>query len=594
MVWRVQKIDAMLGAGASRARSAWCRRLALAALLSFCAAAHAQSLPGGQPLPGDRDLIRERQQRLLDEQRRRLDELQQLPGQQKPAESAGPVAPNPEEHCVTVKHIGIKGAELFPEERQREITAPFVGKCLDSGQFNELLKHITQFYLDRGYVTSRAYLSEQDISTGRLEVLVVEGRLEGVDSGEAGPSSREIAMTFPGKIGERLNLRKLEQMVDQLGRLPSRQAQIDIVPGKEPGGSRVQVKGEQARPWRVGLRRDNTGERSTGEQQWGVSLAWDSPLGLADQFHLSGGRDADTHRWRRSNNQSLFYGVPYGWWTFSYAYNQNYYQARNEVPGLGMTFDTSGTSRVHQLRAERLLHRNSMGKTSASLGIAHLRTRNYFEDELLEVSSQHLTEFQLGFNHGRRIGNAFVNFDLGWQRGIGALDAQGRGHPQGTEPDAHYNKYTLTLSYLQPFSLGGEFFSIESLANGQQSEDALFSPQRISLGGLASVRGFKDQMFTGNSGGYWRNQLRWRRAVGWGALKPFVSDYSVALAYDIGAISRNKRQGDPYGRLSGSAIELTAQGPYFSASFTFSRSLERPDSIERDEYPVYFSVNFTY
>ncbi|MGK6670265.1 hypothetical protein ACKVAY_020040 [Pseudomonas aeruginosa] len=30
--------------------------------------------------PGDRDLIRDRQQRLLDEQRKRLEELQQLPG----------------------------------------------------------------------------------------------------------------------------------------------------------------------------------------------------------------------------------------------------------------------------------------------------------------------------------------------------------------------------------------------------------------------------------------------------------------------------------------------------------------------------------
>ncbi|MGU1200193.1 ShlB/FhaC/HecB family hemolysin secretion/activation protein, partial [Pseudomonas aeruginosa] len=35
--------------------------------------------------PGDRDLIRDRQQRLLDEQRKRLEELQQLPGKGAPA-----------------------------------------------------------------------------------------------------------------------------------------------------------------------------------------------------------------------------------------------------------------------------------------------------------------------------------------------------------------------------------------------------------------------------------------------------------------------------------------------------------------------------
>jgi hemolysin activation/secretion protein len=567
--------------------------LAFAALFPLCAAARAQSLPGGQPLPGERDLLRERQRRLLDEQNRRLDELRQLPGppSREPAESA---APAPEERCFMVRRISVKGARLIPEKQQREIVRPFEGRCLGSPQLNELLKRIAGFYLDRGYVTSRAYLPEQDLSGESLEILVVEGTLEGMDNGGTGPSHREIFMTFPGRIGERLDLRELEQMVDQLGRLPSRQAQIDIVPGKAPGASRVQVKGEPAKAWRASLRRDNSGERSVGAQQWGLSLAWDSPLGLADQLHLSGSRDADTRPWRRSNSQGVYYSLPIGWWTLSYSYNQSYYQARNEAPGMGFRFDTDGGSRVHQWRAERVLFRDAVSKTGASLGLVHLRTRNYFEDELIEVSSQRLSEFQLGFNHGRRIGGAFVNLDLGWQRGIGALDAQGRGHPRGAAPDSHYNKYSLTLSYLQPFVLGGESFSLESLANGQKSEDALFAAQRISLGGLASVRGFKDQMYTGNSGGYWRNQLRWRRAVGWPPLRPYVGDYSVAIAYDVGAIANNKRQGDQYGRLVGGALELTAQGRYLAASVTFARSLERPDSLERDEYPVYFSVNLTY
>ncbi|MGC6801786.1 ShlB/FhaC/HecB family hemolysin secretion/activation protein, partial [Pseudomonas aeruginosa] len=114
---------------------------------------------------------------------------------------------------------------------------------------------------------------------------------------------------------------------------------------------------------------------------------------------------------------------------------------------------------------------------------------------------------------GRRIGSGFVNLDLGWQQGIGALGAQGRGHPHAGDSHARYDKYSLTLSYLQPFQLWGERFSFDSLATGQRSEDVLFSPQRISLGGNSSVRGFKDQTLTGDSGGYWRNQLRWRRAV---------------------------------------------------------------------------------
>src|SRR5690606_20926706 len=164
------------------------------------------------------------------------------------------------------------------------LVGPFESQCLGQSRLNELLKVITQFYLDRGYVTSRAYLPQQDLSDGELEVLVVEGRLEGLEGSETGPRTLEIRMAFPGEVGERLNLRELEQMVDQLNRLPSRRAQIELAPGEEVGGSRVQVNGEAAKPWRVRARRHNEGERSTGEQQWGMGLDWASPRRLGPQL----------------------------------------------------------------------------------------------------------------------------------------------------------------------------------------------------------------------------------------------------------------------------------------------------------------------
>ncbi|MDH4554051.1 ShlB/FhaC/HecB family hemolysin secretion/activation protein [Pseudomonas sp. BN417] len=537
---------------------------------------------GADVSPGDRELIRERQERLLDEQRRRLDELQQLPGKTTPTE---PSAPTDEAQCFHIRSIHLQGADLIPAPRQRELLAPFEGRCLGSAGLNELLKAITGFYIDKGYVTSRAYLPQQDLADGELEVIVIEGRLEGLDSSSVA-SDRELAMTFPGRVGDLLDLRELEQLVDQLNRLPSRPAQLELVPGEQVGGSRVRLQGEAAKPWRVGLSRDNDGQRSTGEQQWGVSLDWDSPLGLADQLNLRGGGDAVSDRWRHSANQGFSYSLPYGWWSLSYSYSQSYYRTRNDSPGFAFALD--GESKNHQLRAERVLHRDSVGKTSASFGLAHLRTRNYVEDSLIEASSQRLSEAQFGFNHGRRIGSAFVNLDLGWQRGIGALDAQGTGHPRGSEPVARYSKYSLTLSYLQPFQLWGENLSFDSLAYGQRSEDPLFSPQRISLGGLSSVRGFKDQSLAGDSGGYWRNQLRWRRAVTWEPLRPWLQEYGAALAYDLGVIHGNAHNPGQSGRLSSHGLELSARGRHLAAALTFAHSLERPDAIERRERPVYF------
>ena len=432
------------------------------------------------PTPGETDLIRDRQNRLLEEQQRRLEELKDLPG--KEAKPAPPTAPT-DSRCFPIKDIELKGADSLSERDRNSLLKPYIGECLGVPQLNALLKVITDYYIEKGLVTSRAYLPQQDLSAGHLKVLVVEGKLEGLKGAENSKlSDRELAMAFPGKTGELVNLREIEQMVDQLNRLPSNQAKMELSPGENVGGSTVLVTNTPQKPWRAGLSRSNDGQRSTGEQQWGTTFDWDSPLGLADQLSLRGGHDAMTDHQHTSSNAMLNYNLPWGWWNFTYTYSQSDY--RSQIAANGYNFKQTGDSENHQVRAERVIYRDAVSKTSLSTGLSYLRTNNFIEDSKLKLSSNRISEAQFGINHGRRIGSAFVNFDAGMQEGIGAFDAQGSHDPGPGEPDARYRKYTATVSYLQPFKLWGESLSFSSLMTGQRSEDVLFSPQRTSLGGL--------------------------------------------------------------------------------------------------------------
>ncbi|MGX5795990.1 ShlB/FhaC/HecB family hemolysin secretion/activation protein [Pseudomonas sp. ArH3a] len=543
------------------------------------------------PTPGDQDLIRDRQNRLLEEQQRRLQELQDLPG--KEAKPQAPALPA-DTRCFPIKDIELKGADSLAAADRERLLKPYIGECLGVSQLNELLKVITDYYITKGRVTSRAYLPQQDLSSGHLQVLVVEGKLEALKSAEGSTvTDRELAMAFPGKVGEALNLREVEQLVDQLNRLPSKQAQMELTPGRQIGGSDVVVKNTAQKPWRASLSRNNDGQKSTGEQQWGAGLEWDSPLGLADQLVLRGGHDAVSDHQKTSKNTMLYYNVPWGWWNFSYTYSESDYRA------LGYTntfkFKQSGDNQNHQFRAERVIHRDDVSKTSLNVGLAHLRTNNYINEAHLETSSNRLSELQLGINHGRRIGNAFVNLDLGMQNGIGAFDAQANDERDAygnRQPSARYRKYTATVSYLQPFTLWGESFSFSSLATGQHSEDILFSPQRMSLGGSASVRGFKDQQLNGDSGGYWRNDVRWARPVTWDWMRPAFAEYGASVGYDQGVISNGRYNGEVHGRVSSNSLELFARGKYVSTSVTFAHSLERPAVMSEREAPIYFRMDF--
>lgn len=542
------------------------------------------------PTPGDQDLIRDRQNRLLEEQQRRLEELKDLPG--KAAKPEAPTAPA-DTRCFPIKDIELKGADSLPASERERLLKPYVGQCLGVSQLNDLLKAITDYYLGKGRVTSRAYLPQQDLSTGHLQVLVVEGKLEALRSAEGSTvTERELAMAFPGKVGEALNLREIEQLVDQLNRLPSKQAQMELTPGSQVGGSDVVVKNTAQKPWRASLSRNNDGQKSTGEQQWGAGLEWDSPLGLGDQLILRGGHDAISDHQKTSKNTMLYYNVPWGWWNFSYTYSESDYRT------FGVTDDfkykQDGDNQNHQLRAERVIHRDDVSKTSVNVGLAHLRTNNYILDVRTAPSSNRLSELQLGVNHGRRIGTAFVNLDLGMQNGIGLLDAQSQDERDAfgrRQPNSRYRKYTATVSYLQPFSLWGESFSFSSLATGQRSEDPLFSPQRVSLGGSASVRGFKDQLLTGDSGGYWRNEVRWARPVTLDWMRPAFFEYGASVGYDQGVIRNDRYNDNVHGRVSSNSLELFARGKNVSTSVTFAHSLERPGVVTEREAPIYFRLD---
>ncbi|BDB16971.1 hemolysin activator protein, HlyB family [Pseudomonas sp. CYM-20-01] len=543
------------------------------------------------PTPGDQDLIRDRQNRLLEEQRRRLEELQDLPGKEaKPQAPATPV----DTRCFPIKDIELKGADSLSGADRTRLLKPYIGQCLGVAQLNELLKVITDYYIAKGRVTSRAYLPQQDLSSGHLQVLVVEGKLEGLKGAQRSTvTDRELAMAFPGKVGEALNLREVEQLVDQLSRLPSRQAQMELTPGSQIGGSEVLVKNTPQKPWRASLSRNNDGQKSTGEQQWGAGLEWDSPLGLADQLILRGGHDAISDHQKTSKNSMLYYNVPWGWWNFSYTYSESDYRTPGDLDGY--KYKQTGDSQNHQLRAERVVHRDDVSKTSVNVGLTHLRTNNYFNDERLDVSSNRLSEFQVGINHGRRIGSAFVNLDVGMQNGTGAFDAQKDDQERirgNLTPTPRYRKYTATVSYLQPFTLWGESLSFSSLATGQRSEDVLYPAQRMSLGGSYSVRGFKDQQLTGDSGGYWRNEVRWARPVTLDWMRPAFVEYGASVGYDQGVIRHDRYNDDQHGRVSSNSLELFARGKNVSTSVTFAHSLERPGVMTEREAPIYFRLDF--
>jgi Hemolysin activation/secretion protein len=152
------------------------------------------------------------------------------------ARPAAPTRPaSPSGPCFTIHHILLDGATLIDERQQQKIVQPWQGQCLDMARINELTNNVSDWYISRGYITSRAFLTEQDLRSGELHLAILEGRLENIRM--EGAPGRELKMAFPGLRGKILNLRDIEQGMEAklTARVP-RRSRLKYYPARSRAG----------------------------------------------------------------------------------------------------------------------------------------------------------------------------------------------------------------------------------------------------------------------------------------------------------------------------------------------------------------------
>lgn len=528
--------------------------------------------------PTDQDVIERQQKALLEQAQQQRDDLQNttdLPPLPLPA-------PDREDKtCHYVSRIVFQGAEHLSWSVKDKLVSSYQGRCLTLSRINNLVRETTNAYITRGYVTSQAWLPEQDIAGGELTVSVSEGRVE--DIRLDGQETLALKMVLPGMVGNVLNLRDIEQGMEQLNRQPSQQVAIDIQPGKRSGHSSVVLRRTSTRlPVSVSFGTDNGGQKSTGTGQMNASVVLDNPLRLADQWSLSASRDDGFHHDRRSRSLNGGVSVPYGYWLFSYqaAWN-DFYQ---HIPIQDTRYRYAGNAVVQRLGVNRTLLRDGRQKLALDIGVSRRRTENRLAGQRLTNSSVTVASLSTGLNYSRTLGGGYLTLNPTVSHGLRGLGATRDDPAAPNAARSEFRKFNLSASYFYP--LTSSLYYLTS-AYGQASADNLYSGERISVGGQYSVRGFKEQYLTGNRGAYWRNELNWQL----GAV-PVVGEVSLTGALDGGWLHSEMHQVDG-GSVMGTSLGLAMNNRWFSQSFNVGKPLAFPASLQPDRWVAYWQATVT-
>lgn len=526
--------------------------------------------------PADRNTIDQQQQQLLRQNQQQRESLERATPIPRPAAPMLPATPSGP--CFTIHHITLDGATLIDERRQQKLVQPWQGQCLDMARINELANSVSDWYISQGYITSRAFLTEQDLRSGELHLAILEGKLEKISM--AGAPARELRMVFPGLEGKILNLRDIEQGMEQINRTRTTPVQIEILPGDRQGWSVVHLTATPEFPLSASASFDNSGQKSTGVGQINGGLTGNNLLGLADSWFVSGGRSSAFSNAKDAQNFAAGVSVPYGYSLLDYSYSWNNYLST--IDNNGYLWRSSGDTETHRVNLSQVLFRNGDIKTGVSVGLSHRINRNYLDDVLLQSSSRKLTSLLFGLNHTQKMLGGVATFNPTFSRGMPWLGAENDGSKNGDLPKAQFRKWSLNASFQRP--VADNLWWLAS-AYGQWTPDRLYGSERMTLGGESSVRGFKEQTISGDNGAYWRNELNYTLFT-----LPVIGQVSALAALDGGWLHSDRLDRYSAGTLWGTAAGLSTANGHVSTSFTVGLPLVYPDWLGPDHVTVYYRV----
>ena len=504
----------------------FCRAIASAIGLFFLLPAHAAG-------PDDQFIIQQQRQKALEQQLTpptpdvRLSE---------PASGFGRIPFPTETPCFPIHRVALSGQQALPRWLPlQRIADQAQGRCLGGKGINLLMSTLQNRLVDGGWITTRVLAPSQDLKSGTLKLTIVPGYVRHVRLTEQSDDYIRLYSAFPAHEGNLLDLRDIEQGLENLQRLPTVEASMEIVPGDNPGESDIVITRKQSKMWRLGLSLDDSGTETTGRYQGGVTLSLDNPFSLSDLLYLSASHDLDDSGGKSSRNYIGHYSVPYGYWMLGVTGSD--YDYHQTVAGLNGDYRYSGKSKNLDLQLSRVLHRSGTQKTTFTYDVLARETRNFIDDTEVGVQRRQTAGWRVGLQHRHYIGQATLDLGASYQRGTRWFGA--RPAPEEYVGDATaLSKITQLNAQLDlPFTLGSQNFRYNVQYLRQISNTPLTPQDQFAIGNRWTVRGFDgERTLSASHGWYVRNDLAWRTPLesqelylgaDYGEVGGYSSDYLI-------------------------------------------------------------------
>ena len=399
----------------------------------------------------------------------------------------------------------------------RKTIKPFVNRKLTVEDVNRLSTNLNTALIEHGYVTSRIGIPSQSLASGNLQFNLQLGRVESVlYKTYAQPLPWQNA--FPIREGDILNIRNIEQGIEQMKRIGSQNVSVELEPGTKPLATNIVLETTKKPPIHGMISIDDSGLKDTGKLQWTAAIGVDRVFNANDSLNLSINRDAAQDGERKgSRNHTISYSIPRGKDTFSISYSDmKYHQTINSM---ATPFISSSHAKTVRGSWNHGFHRDRTTKRSWDIIISKRNAKNYINDVEVAVQRANTASLEVGISERRYIKQNTLYSRVAIKQGVGWFGSQPE-YGNGA-PSTRFTQLLVDVDYQIPRIWGHRPASITSSFHGQWTlgDKRLFSRDMISLGNRYTVQGFDgENTLMAESGWYMRNEVasyipKWKSSV---------------------------------------------------------------------------------
>lgn len=435
-----------------------------------------------------------------------------------------------------------------------KIIKQFSGKALGPEDIIDLKKLLTHHFIEEGYITTSISLPEQDLSSRKLILAINIGKVERFETNIKG-----INMAFKSNLDEYLNLRDIEQGIDQLNNLKSNNIKVKIKPGLKQHYSIIELENSKnTKSWHVVLGVDNQGSKGQGINQQFISINKDNLLNHCDNLLVAARKNMSGENYYR--NYSFAFSMPFGYSNLKLNYNR--INSKFKYLSNKQSFFDDTKIENAKISIENVIYRDSTTKKTASIAFGRDIYEKKYNNIKLFTGSYKLNVLQLALHNTYKIKNSVANIGFTFKQG---LEIDNTKTISGL-PNPFFKSYSTDISCTTPTWLRvGIMHPILNVSiHGQFSQDTLYNSEKLTIGGLGSIRGYKEDSFSGDKGFYVRNELIFDLA-GWS--DKYFKRSQIFFGYDWGGSKNNNESTSTY--LTGYAAGIRHSSDRFSLGVTF-------------------------